>query len=451
MSVSATAYQLAHDYLTGDACPVKVLDALYQHIDDAPHAFISLTKELAYEQATSAKNRWQRGDPLSIFDGVPIAYKDLFDIKNTVTTAGAKIRRDAMPATSNANCVSVLNRMGLACIGKTNLSEFAYSGLGLNPHFGTPTNVINEHHVAGGSSSGSATVVGHGITPLAMGTDTAGSIRIPASFNGLVGFRASCEHYNKQGVFPLASSLDTIGPIAHNVLDCLLLDELLHHQPSLHWLDKHHQAGFVQAQALPKLVFDPAIVALADDDVQQCFANWVERLSVAGFCVQAHRVLALHDALDCIHEQWLGSAEAYALHETLLHTPKADELDRRVRTRLMLAKDIKASTQIRLYARRAAHQKALAEQLGKRLLIMPTVSHTAPLLAQLEADDDYFAQINTKTLKLTMIGSFLDMPALSLPIGTDKQDLPIGALLAGASGSDRQVLTSGFVIETYLS
>ncbi|UZA16910.1 GTP-binding protein [Moraxella bovis] len=185
-----TALDLAHAYATGDTCPIKVLDTLYEHIDDAPNAFISLTKELAYAQAQSAKIRWQRGNPLSIFDGIPIAYKDLFDIKQTITTAGAKLRMHAPPATQDAHVVSTLHHMGLTCVGKTNLSEFAYSGLGLNPHFGTPTNVTNPDHVAGGSSSGSATVVGHGIVPLAMGTDTAGSIRIPASFNGLVGFRA---------------------------------------------------------------------------------------------------------------------------------------------------------------------------------------------------------------------------------------------------------------------
>ncbi|UZA51468.1 amidase family protein [Moraxella bovis] len=221
-----TALDLAHAYATGDTCPIKVLDTLYEHIDDAPNAFISLTKELAYAQAQSAKIRWQRGNPLSIFDGIPIAYKDLFDIKQTITTAGAKLRMHAPPATQDAHVVSTLHHMGLTCVGKTNLSEFAYSGLGLNPHFGTPTNVTNPDHVAGGSSSGSATVVGHGIVPLAMGTDTAGSIRIPASFNGLVGFRASRQRYDKQGVFPLADSLDTLGPIAHDVIDCLLIDEL---------------------------------------------------------------------------------------------------------------------------------------------------------------------------------------------------------------------------------
>ncbi|MDO5050694.1 MAG: amidase family protein [Moraxella equi] len=164
-----TALDLARAYATGNTCPIRVLDTLYERIDDAPNAFISLTKELAYVQAQSAKIRWQQGNPLSIFDGIPIAYKDLFDIKHTITTAGAKLRADAPPATQDAHVVSTLHHMGLTCVGKTNLSEFAYSGLGLNPHFGTPTNVTNPDHVAGGSSSGSATVVGHGIVPLAIG------------------------------------------------------------------------------------------------------------------------------------------------------------------------------------------------------------------------------------------------------------------------------------------
>lgn len=446
-----TAYQLAVAYATGNSCPIKVIDRLYEQINDASYAFISLTKDLAYMQAEAAKDRWQRGSPLSIFDGVPIAYKDLFDIKHTITTAGARVRLHSAPATQDAHCVSTLHRMGLICVGKTNLSEFAYSGLGLNPHFGTPTNVVNPSHVAGGSSSGSATVVGHGIVPLAMGTDTAGSIRIPASFNGLVGFRASCERYNKQGVFPLADSLDTIGPIAHDVLDCLLMDNLLNNKPSLDWLGVDYLIEFTRSQAIPTLVFDPEIVALADDDVQGCFNQWVDKLVKVGFPVIAEKIGVLHDTLMCINEHWLGSAEAYALHEDLLNGPEADLLDGRVRARLMLAKNIKASTQIRLYARRITYQRALVGELGNRLLIMPTVIHTAPMLDKLEADDDYFAQINTQTLRLTMIGSFLDMPSLSLPIGTDRQGLPVGALLAGVAGGDKQVLVAGHLMENCCS
>lgn len=448
--MKTTAHTLALSYATGKTTPVAVLDELYQNIDQAPHAFISLSKELAYSQAEASSRRWQLGVPLSVFDGVPMAYKDLFDIKGVITTAGAKLRKNAPPAASDAAAVARLHQMGLVAVGKTNLSEFAYSGLGLNPHFGTPPNVVNDKHIAGGSSSGSATVVGSGLAPLAMGTDTAGSIRIPSSFNGIVGFRASRHRYDKTGVFPLADSLDTIGPLARSSLDCLLIDKLLMGNPSGEFLQMGEVHRFIDKLNLPTLIYDNAIVSLADDEVQACFYRWVDRLTSLGIVVRERTVRAVHETLDCINTLWLGSAEAYALHECLLASPQADELDRRVKKRLLLAKDIKASTQIRLYQTRQRLHKELAYELGKQMFIMPTVAHTAPKLAPLEADDEYFFDVNAKTLKLTMIGSFLDMPAISLPIGTDGQGLPIGALISGADGCDDVVLQASCLIEKLL-
>lgn len=448
--MKTTAYQLAQSFALGTACPVSVLDHLYQNLSNAPNAFITLTKERAYQEADAAKKRWQMGNPLSVFDGVPIAYKDLFDLANTITTAGAKVRQDAPTAQFDATTVADLRRMGLVAVGKTNLSEFAYSGLGLNPHFGTPPNVVNNQHIAGGSSSGSATVVGANLVPLAMGTDTAGSIRIPSSFNGLVGFRASCTRYDKTGVFPLATSLDTLGSISHSALDCWLVDRLLQNDTALAYLDSANYSPWINAQAMPTLVYDDAIVALADDTVAAAFWAWLESLTKAGFIVRKQSLMPLHQAVACIDTLWLGAAEAYALHESLLASTQAELLDRRVRHRLESAKDIKASEQIHLYQIRKQLQREMATQLGNQLLLLPTVAHTAPKLAPLEQDDDYFAKINKKTLKMTMIGSFLDMPSLNMPIANDPQGLPIGACVAGATGLDHQLLSAGCLIEFVL-
>lgn len=446
MTAFLTALDLAKSYQNGTACPVATLDAIYANLDKAPYAFISLTQERAYAEATAAKVRWQAGRPLSVFDGVPIAYKDLFDIANTTTTAGAKVRQNAPTAKQDADCVARLSRMGLVCVGKTNLSEFAYSGLGLNPHFGTPTNVKNPKHIAGGSSSGSATVVASGLLPLALGTDTAGSVRIPAAFNGIIGFRASRHHYDKTGVFPLAESLDTVGTFARSVRDVWLLDGLLHNKPSLDWLDDPNSpTDFTRP-----IIYDRAIVALADESVQQAFYAWLDRLMQQGITIKSQHLNALHDTLACITHQWLGSAEAYALHETLLNSSCANDLDPRVRTRLLLAKDIKASTQIRLYQARKVLQDKLKTELGDGLFAMPTVSHTAPELTPLEQDDDHFTKINLKTLKLTMLGAFLDMPALNIPIGTDTQDLPIGALLSSVANNDKLILDNGCLLDHLL-
>lgn len=203
-SLDATA--LASAFAERRSDPVQVLEHALEQAARSEHVFISLCSARARREAEAAAARWRDGQPLSLFDGVPLAWKDLFDVAGSVTTAAAEVRRDAPPALLDAHCVGRLSRAGMVSVGKTNLSEFAYSGLGLNPHFGTPINPHSDAQprIPGGSSAGSAVAVATGIVPIAMGTDTAGSIRIPAAFNGLVGFRSSSRRYSRDGVFPLA-------------------------------------------------------------------------------------------------------------------------------------------------------------------------------------------------------------------------------------------------------
>lgn len=238
MQESSDAFSLARAYAVGDTDPESVLSRVFSSVHLAPNAIITLLKERAIQEAQHSADRWRAGNPLSIFDGVPIAYKDLFDIKGVRTTAGSLTQARALPATRDSAIVAQLRKMGMIAFAKTNLSEFAYSGLGLNPHYGTPQNTIDAQCVVGGSSSGSAAVVGCGLAPVAMGTDTAGSVRIPAAFNGLVGHRSTRKRYNLSGVFPLASSLDTAGCISHTPLDAYLLDSLLLGRDGVEYLDE---------------------------------------------------------------------------------------------------------------------------------------------------------------------------------------------------------------------
>lgn len=223
------ATALAEAFAQGRTDPVQVLEQALELAEVTPHVFISLCPARARREAEAAAARWRDGQPLSLFDGVPLAWKDLFDVAGTITTAAAQVRRDAPPANVDAPSVRQLCRAGLVSLGKTNLSEFAYSGLGLNPHFGTPINPHSDAQprIPGGSSAGSAVAVAAGIVPIAMGTDTAGSIRIPAAFNGLVGYRATSRRYDRDGVFPLAHSLDSLGPLTRSVRDAWVVDGLL--------------------------------------------------------------------------------------------------------------------------------------------------------------------------------------------------------------------------------
>lgn len=440
---------LSTQFANGITNPVIILDELVERLNKTKYIFISTCLDRAYREAEASKQRWKAKMPLSSFDGVPIAWKDLFDVAGTITTAGSATRKDNAPATQDANLVAKLTQLGMINIGKTNLSEFAYSGLGLNPAFGTPPNAVNELHAPGGSSSGAAVSVAKQIVPFSMGTDTAGSIRIPAAFNGLVGYRPSINRYSQQGVFPLASSLDTIGPLAHNVKDCFFLDQLI--------LSQNYHIDFNNKNYADKgnfhLVVDFDILDHPDiqDDVTANFTQAVKAFQDAGVKVIFKKINAFHQALSYIDAgNWLGAAEAYTLHQKLLKSDKVKLMDQRVYQRLMKAKDILASTQIHLYEQARLLKQHIKNELGNGFLLTPTVAHTAPLLAPLEADSDLFVKTNSKTLRLTMPGSFLDMPAITLPNGQGKNGLPTGILISGVNGHDESLLHAAMQIEDIL-
>jgi aspartyl-tRNA(Asn)/glutamyl-tRNA(Gln) amidotransferase subunit A len=443
---TADAHDLAHAYATGQADPVEAFEAALERSPVAEHAFIALTKGRARREAEAARLRWLDHAPLSALDGVPIAWKDLFDMAGTVTTAGAAIRRDAPTAQADATMVSKLAQAGMVSIGKTNLSELAYSGLGLNPHFGTPVDARSSEapRAPGGSSSGSAIAVATGVVPIAMGTDTAGSIRIPAAFNGLVGYRASRKRYEFAGVFGLARSLDALGPITRSVRDAIALDQLFANTP-LH-LPPAELRG-LRLRVDEATLNDPRVQPAVRDNLEHC----LQRLDVAGAHIDRRPLPAWQATLDSISQQgWLGAAEAFASHERLLDSADAAKLDPRVRRRLEAARSMPASRQLRLYERRGILQAQLHRELDGALLITPTVAHVAPLLDSLQDDDELFASTNLATLRLTMPGSLLDMPGLTLPSGVDGDGLPTGLLLAACSGSDITALRAALALETLL-
>ncbi|PMY34763.1 amidase [Pseudomonas chlororaphis subsp. aurantiaca] len=442
------ATALAEAFALGRTDPVQVLEQALELAEATPHVFISLCPARARREAEAAAARWRDGQPLSLFDGVPLAWKDLFDVAGTITTAAAQVRRDAPPANVDAPSVRQLCRAGLVSLGKTNLSEFAYSGLGLNPHFGTPINPHSDAQprIPGGSSAGSAVAVAAGIVPIAMGTDTAGSIRIPAAFNGLVGYRATSRRYDRDGVFPLAHSLDSLGPLTRSVRDAWVVDGLL-------------RGGDPRQLPLPRPLagqrFWVDLQVLDDRHTEVAVrANLlvaIERLQLAGAVVVQRPLHGLQVTLQLIQEQgWLGAAEAFALHQPLLDSEYAEQLDPRVRRRLENARQMPASQLLRLYEARRQLQQQVQDELDGALLITPTVAHVAPPLAPLENDDELFARTNLATLRLTMPGSFLDMPGVALPSGRDAQGLPTGLLLSLPQGEDTQLLATALAVEAAL-
>lgn len=442
-----TALAMAEAFAQGLSDPLEVVTVALDRAARDHKTFISVVEAKgALSRAEASAKRWRRGAPLSALDGVPIAWKDLFDVAGLVTTAGSALLSANRPAIDNAALVGQAERAGLIAIGKTNLSEFAYSGLGLNPHFGTPTNpaIDSGLRVPGGSSSGAAVSIATGVVPISVGTDTAGSIRVPSAFNGLVGYRASIGRYSQVGMMGLSGTLDTIGPLANTVADCAAFDSAVRGAPF------RHAAGNLQNQPF---VFDAALLERYEISapVASNFISFIERLRNTGAQVEECSFDSLADMQQLISDKgWLGALEAFDTHRGLLDSDAAALLDPRVRVRLELARQFPPTRRAELLAARAALQRSFRRELRHATLIMPTVGHTPPLLAPLDASADLFATVNLKTLALTMPASFIDAAVVAIPSGFDGDGFPIGVQLIRNSNDDDVLLAVAQLVERYM-
>ncbi|MFP4273738.1 MAG: amidase family protein, partial [Paracoccaceae bacterium] len=400
----------------------------------------------ALAEARAAEARLKAGRALSPLDGVPVAWKDLIDMAGERTTAASDIYRDAALRTADAAVVANAAAAGLVSLGKLNLTEFAYSGLGLNPHFGTPRNPHDpaEPRAPGGSSSGSGVAVAAGLAPLAIGTDTGGSVRIPAAFNGVVGYKSSEGRIDARGVFALSRTLDTVGPLGRSVEDCVLADMVL----------RGAAATAVRRQPVAGLrILVPESVVLDDLDaaVAANFEQSLIRLERAGALISRAavpefvRAAELAAALGTI-----TAAEAYFEHRSLVEGAECGRIDRRVLARIEAGRRMKAAELIALQRARAEDMASLAARLDGAFLAMPTAPHTAPRIAPLEADDARFHRVNLKTLRNTSIGNFLNLPGLAVPNGTDAKGLPTSFLLAACGGDDDRLLGAGLGAEAVI-
>jgi aspartyl-tRNA(Asn)/glutamyl-tRNA(Gln) amidotransferase subunit A len=413
-------------------------------------AFIAVSEERAVREAAASAARLRAGAPLGPLDGVPVAWKDLIDVAGVPTTAASTLRREALPARADAPVVARLAAAGMVCVGKTNLTELAYSGLGLNPHFGTPPNPHDPTRIPGGSSSGSAVAVASGVVPCAIGTDTSGSIRVPAAFCGLVGFKPTAARVDRTAVLPLAPTLDSVGPLTTSVADAIVLDALLRGaSPGAVAAVARGLAAPAGTDALaapPPLrlvVPDGDLAGDVEPDVAAAFAAALDALAAAGAAIERRPLAAVEAARSLQDEHGsLVMHEAWRVHRALLDSPDAGRLDRRVLRRLRDGRALPPDGYEVLLRERPRLQAQLAAELDGALAVWPAVPHAAPALAPLERDDELFARINLRTLRNTIPASFLDMPGVALPIGADPAGLPLGLLLSGPPGSDERVLAA---------
>ncbi|HTW33207.1 MAG TPA: amidase [Rhizomicrobium sp.] len=439
-----SAAGLAQLYREGAITPADATDFFLARIATATDRtiFITVTAERARRDAAASTARYRAGGPIGPLDGVPVAWKDLFDLAGTTTTAGSDVYRSAPEARADATVVRNLANAGMVSLGKVNLSEFAYSGLGLNPHFGTPRNPYDAkvHRAPGGSSSGSAVAVAAGLAPVAIGTDTGGSVRVPAAFNGLVGFKTAEGSIDKTGVFALSPTLDTVGPLARTVEDCLLLYSALR--------------GGTPIEAKPSAISDLRFVVPtnivfdeAEDAVVANFQRLLAKLESAGARIVERAVDALDEVQAASAHGTITAAEAYFAHRRLIDSPDVARIDPRVVARIMRGASMSAYDLLALQATRSALQRRLRAELDGALLAFPTVPHTAPPVAPLEADPELFHAVNLKTLRNTMPGNFLDLPGFAIPSGTDAKGLPTSILISAPAGTESRLCAAALAVE----
>ncbi|QDW37613.1 amidase [Bradyrhizobium sp. KBS0727] len=412
-----------------EQCLAKIADPA----GEGQRVFIHVDKDAALDAADAMDRLRKAKAAPSPFAGIPVSIKDLFDIKGQVTRAGSRALEDSAPAKTDAAVVARLRRAGFIVIGRTNMTEFAYSGIGINPHFGTPKSAWNRSvgHVPGGSSSGAAVSIADGMAFGALGTDTGGSCRIPAAFNGIVGFKPTQRRVPLDGGVPLSFSLDSFGPLARTVACCAALDAVLADEP-LQPLQPRSVKGMRLAV--------PTTVVLDDLDaaVAKTFERALETLSRAGALIERIEVPEFHDVGVMNAKGGLAAAESYAWHRYLI-TSKGDVYDPRVATRIMRGADISAADYIDiLNARRSFIARTEARIAPYDALVLPTTANTPPKIADL-ADDKAFTTQNLRALRNCTLINVLDGCAISLPAHREGE-VPVGLMLAAAGGSDRRIL-----------
>ena len=423
------------------------LDAALSRIADpngeGARTCLTVYREAATAAADAADARAKSGVSLGPLDGTIVSLKDLFDVAGEVTRAGSKVlAAEGKVAASDASVVRRLRAAGAVIIAKTNMSEFAFTGVGINPHYGTPGNPADRARAPGGSSSGAAVSVADDFCDIAIGTDTGGSVRIPAALCGVTGFKPSRQRVPTTGVFPLSYSLDSIGPLAKTIAQCAAADAVMANETSsssIWQLDAAPLAGLRLgvAQGLP--------LENLDDTVGRRFPEALDRLERAGVRLTYEKLPILDDMMRVQSRTSILVAEVYSIHRERL-AQRGDDIDQIVRGRVSKGADIAAADYIEAVRARNALIAAMDARLADLdALVLPTTPTVAPRVDEL-SDPKAFMARNAMLLRNTTIGNFFDLCAVSLPLPREG-GLPVGLMLFARNGQDRKLLRIAAAIE----
>jgi aspartyl-tRNA(Asn)/glutamyl-tRNA(Gln) amidotransferase subunit A len=393
----------------------------------------------------------KKSQPLPPLAGIPIALKDLFNIRNELTLAGSMVRKYyAQPEAADADVVAPLRAAGLLFFGRTNMSEFAFSGIGKNPHYGTPLSIWDRatQRLPGGSSSGSAVAVAEGIVAAALGSDTAGSCRIPAAFNGVVGVKPSFGRMSLNGIYPLSPTLDAPGPIAIDVDSCFILDQLMCAQVKPD--ERLPQLVAADTTALKLVIPEARVMTDLDDEVRVAFELAVEALRAAGVSIRQEAMPVLDHCDDFFRERPVVIHEVWQHHREMLEQ-HLDEYDPFVGQRMAAGVEISATEQQSRYRERnelVASFNQQFESMQADALLYPSVACIPPALAETE-DEDNARRVNLRCLRNTATANYFDGCSISLPCHRPG-DAPVGLMLSAGNGSDEKLYQIAAAVEKTL-
>jgi aspartyl-tRNA(Asn)/glutamyl-tRNA(Gln) amidotransferase subunit A len=402
---------------------------------------LTVYAEAARHAADAADARIKDHKQIGPLDGVVITIKDLFDVAGEVTRAGsAVLAKRGKKAAADAPAVKRLRAAGAVIVAKTNMTEFAFSGVGANPHFGTPGNPADRKRIPGGSSAGGAVACADGIGDITIGTDTGGSTRIPAALCGIVGYKPTASRIPRDGAYPLSFALDSIGPMARSVNDCFKADAVM----AAEVVEPLHAAslggvrlGVVQGMPLEHM---DATVA----------ATYEKALAKLAATKRADVTLDMLSVMTAANDRGgIAPAEAWSIHRTLL-TEDGDGVDPFVRARIMRAATMNVADYIQnLHEREIGIARFNAVFDRFDVLALPTTPIVAPTQEEV-ATPEGFAARNALLLRNTSIGNFFDLCAISLPLRLGNA-LPCGLMLFARHGGDRKLFEIAAAVEKALA
>ncbi|TPM09991.1 amidase [Mesorhizobium sp. B2-3-11] len=405
--------------------------------------FTKLYAEAARAAADASDARKRVVVTLGPLDGTIVSIKDLFDVAGEPTTAGSLMRKTAAPAMRDATIVGRLRQAGAVIIGKTNMTEFAFTAIGDNMHYGTPGNAVDASRIPGGSSSGAGVSVGEGTSDISIGSDTGGSIRIPAALNGVVGFKPTARRVPLSGAFPLSGTLDSIGPLARTVAQCAATDAVMAGEVPA-------ELAVVSLAGLRVGVQRGVLFGDTEGEVAAAFEHCLGKIVQAGARMAD---LVIDDMIaefrTATKRGSIAAMEGAEVHADWLATGAPVPVDPHVSRPLARAALLPTPVYIRALRRRAALSAAMDERLASiDVLALPTVPVTAPTIASLAEDAELRDRIEGLLLRNTQVANQFDLCAISLPMPGMK--LPAGLMLVARNGHDSRLLSIAASVEGLL-